>query len=277
MNNVDRNLISDEDLKKITIKDSTLQADENFKNLEEDVLIDVQNVSMKFRMPTEKIDNLKEYVIRFLKRTLKYKNFSALDDVSFQVKRGESLALIGRNGAGKSTLLRIIAGIIDPTSGFVKTQGSMVPLLKLGAGFDYNANGKENVFLNGAMLGFSHKEMEKKYDSIVDFAELHEFMNVPLKNYSSGMMARLGFAIAVDVQPDILLIDEVLAVGDGKFREKCAKRIDELKANGTTFIVVSHSMEQIRRLCDKAVYLKKGKKIAEDDVETIIKMYENEA
>lgn len=277
INNVDRNLIRDEDLIKTTIINNGIsQEDEKENVLDKDVLIDVQNISMKFRMPTEKIDSLKEYVIRFLKRTLKYKEFRALEDVTFQVKRGESLALIGRNGAGKSTLLRIIAGIIEPTSGSVRTQGSMVPLLRLGAGFDYNADGKENVFLNGAMLGFSRKEMERKYDSIVDFAELHDFMNVPLKNYSSGMMARLGFAIAVDVQPDILLIDEVLAVGDGKFREKCAKRIDQLKENGTTFIVVSHSMEQVRRLCDKAVYLKKGKKIAAGDVESIIKMYENE-
>ncbi|HHX49079.1 MAG TPA: ABC transporter ATP-binding protein [Clostridiales bacterium] len=275
MYDVDRNLIPDEDLKKTTISSNFEEAEDN-TIYDEDVLIDVQNVSMKFRMPTEKIDNLKEYVIRFLKRTLKYKSFSALDNVSFQVKRGESLALIGRNGAGKSTLLRIIAGIIEPTSGKVKTKGSMVPLLKLGAGFDSNATGKENVFLNGAMLGFSRKEMEAKYDSIVDFAELHDFMNVPIKNYSSGMMARLGFAIAVDVQPEILLIDEVLAVGDTKFREKCARRIDELKENGTTFIVVSHSMPQVRRLCNKAVYLQKGKKIAEGDLETIISMYSKE-
>ncbi len=222
------------------------------------ILIDVHNVGMHFRMAAEKIDSLKEYCIKLVKGKLKYKEFHALDNINLQVRRGESLALIGRNGAGKSTLLRIIAGIIEPTQGYVKTRGNMVPLLKLGAGFDYNSTGKENVFLNGAMLGFSKREMQKKYDSIVEFAELKDFMNVPLKNYSQGMLSRLGFAIAVDVNPDILLIDEILAVGDAPFQKKCADKIDSLKANGTTFIVVSHSMAQVNRLCEKAVYLKKG-------------------
>ena len=227
--------------------------------LDEDILIDVNDVSMRFRMPTEKIDNMKEYFIKLIKGKLKYRNFHVLDGINLQVRRGESLALIGRNGAGKSTLLRIIAGIIEPTAGFVRTRGNMAPLLKLGAGFDSNATGKENIFLNGAMLGFSKREMQKKYDSIVEFSELKDFMNVPIKNYSSGMLTRLGFSIAVDIHPDILLIDEILAVGDMPFQKKCAEKIDSLRKEGTTFIVVSHSMEQVKRLCQRAVYLKNGK------------------
>lgn len=240
---------------------------------DEDILIDVYDVCMKYRMPSEKIDNIKEYFIKFVQGKLRYKTFEVLKGVNLQVRRGESLALIGRNGAGKSTLLRIIAGIIEPTGGFVRTRGNMVPLLKLGAGFDYNATGKENIFLNGAMLGFSHKEMQKKYDSIVEFAELENFMNVPLKNYSAGMLSRLGFAIAVDVNPDLLLIDEILSVGDALFQKKCANKIDQLRANGTTFIVVSHSMAQVNRLCQKAVYLKDGKIVKCGTAQEITNIY----
>ena len=184
-----------------------------------DLLVDVRNVSMQFTMPTERIDNIKEFAIKLIKRKIRYKKLEVLKDVNFSVNRGESLALIGRNGAGKSTLLKIISGIIRPTEGIALTKGNIVPLLKLGAGFDMNATGKENVFLNGAMMGFSHREMLRKYESIVEFSELGEFMNVPLKNYSSGMISRLGFSIAVDVNPDIMLIDEVLGVGDIPFTE----------------------------------------------------------
>lgn len=237
--------------------DDGIQSVSTFET-DKDILIDVNDVHMKFRMPSERIDNLKEYCIKLIKGKLRYRDFNVLRGITLQVKRGESLALIGRNGAGKSTLLRIIAGIIEPTDGYVQTRGNIVPLLKLGAGFDYNATGRENVFLNGAMLGFSSREMAKKYDSIVAFSELENFMNVPLKNYSSGMLSRLGFAIAVDVHPDVLLIDEILAVGDAPFQKKCAEKIDSLRAGGTTFIVVSHSMQQVTRLCDNAIYLKDG-------------------
>lgn len=237
------------------------------------ILIDAQNVSMRFKMPTEKIDNLKEFVVKFLKGKLKYKDFWALKDVSFQVRRGESLALIGRNGAGKSTLLKLISGIYEPTRGCIRTYGSMAPLLKLGAGFDMNANGIENIYLNGAMLGFSHKEMEKKFDSIVAFAELGEFINVPLKNYSSGMLTRLGFAIAVDVNPDILLIDEILAVGDAPFQKKCAQKIAELQKSGTTFILVTHSINKALELCQKGLYLKESSVQAYGDIQDVAKMY----
>ncbi|HKL94732.1 MAG TPA: ABC transporter ATP-binding protein [Clostridia bacterium] len=213
---------------------------------------------MVYRLATEKIDNLKEFTIKFLKRKLKFREFHALRDISITVKQGESLGLIGRNGAGKSTLLKVIAGVIAPTVGKVCVNGSIAPLINLGAGFDMNATAKENIFLNGAILGFSKKQMKAKYDRIVEFAELENFMNVPLKNFSSGMLTRLGFSIAVDVNPDILLVDEVLAVGDAPFRNKCFKRINELKENGTTYIIVSHSIEQIRSLCKNAVWLKDG-------------------
>lgn len=252
------------------ITDQSLSGDfETDKN----ILIEVNDVGMRFRMPAERIDNMKEYFIKLIKGKLKYRDFNVLNGINLQIRRGESLGLIGRNGAGKSTLLRIIAGIIEPTRGYVQTRGNMVPLLNLGAGFDGNATGKENIFLNGAILGFSKKEMQKKYDSIVEFAELKDFMNVPIKNYSSGMLSRLGFAIAVDVSPDILLIDEILAVGDTPFQRKCAEKIDELRNNGTTFIVVSHSMEQIKRLCPKSIYLKGGKIIMSGDTDEVAAQY----
>ncbi|NCA92137.1 ABC transporter ATP-binding protein [bacterium] len=224
-----------------------------------ETLIEVRDLSMRFKLPSEKIDNIKEYVIKFIKRKIEFLDFWVLDGVNLTVKRGESLALIGRNGAGKSTLLRLIAGILTPTHGEVYTKGIMAPLLKLGAGFDMNASGKENIFLNGAILGYSKKEMQAKFDRIVEFSGLQTFINVPLKNYSSGMLTRLGFAIAVDVKPDILLIDEILAVGDAPFQKKCADKIQELQKDGVTFIVVSHSMAQIKKLCQKAVWLKEGK------------------
>ena len=241
---------------------------------DEDILVDARNIEMTFNMPQERIDNLKEYAIRFIKGKLNYKKHEVLKNINIQVRRGDSLALLGRNGAGKSTLLRILAGIIEPTGGYVRTRGNIVPLLQLGAGFDGDATGRENVFLNGAMMGFSKREMMKKYDSIVEFSELKEFMNVPLKNYSSGMKSRLGFAIAVDVNPDLMMVDEILSVGDNPFQEKCARKIDELKKKGTTFIVVSHSMNQIRRLCENAVYLKDGEMVLSGPAEVVTKAYE---
>lgn len=258
--------------------DTMPQTEDNGSSFDSDenILIDVHNVSMKYRMPSEKIDNLKEYFIKLVQGKLHYKTFEALNSINLQIRKGESLALVGRNGAGKSTLLRIIAGIIEPTDGWVRTRGNIVPLLKLGAGFDYNATGKENVFLNGAMLGFSHKVMQQKYDSIVEFAELEKFMNVPLKNYSQGMLSRLGFAIAVDVNPDVLLIDEILAVGDAPFQKKCADKIDELREKGTTFIVVSHSMAQVNRLCQKAVYIKNGNIVHRGTAKEITAIYNME-
>lgn len=236
-------------------------------------LVEVHDVSMRFRMPTEKIDNVKEFFIKLVKGKLKYEDFWVLKNISFEIKRGESVGILGRNGAGKSTLLKMISGIVEPTSGSIRVRGSIVPLLRLGAGFDMNATGKENVFLNGAMLGFGKKEMQKRYDSIVEFSELGKFMNMPLKNYSSGMLTRLGFSIAVDVNPDLLIIDEILAVGDAPFQKKCAAKIEELQRNGTTFLLVSHQASQVKRLCKRALWIKDGEIVMYDDAESVSNAY----
>lgn len=226
---------------------------------EKEVLIQLKDVSMMFRLPTLKVDNIKEYFIKTITRKLKYRQFMALDNINLTVHKGESLGLIGRNGAGKSTLLKVIAGVLTPTKGKVSVNGSIAPLINLGAGFDIEATAQENVYLNGAILGFGRKDMQKKYERIVDFAELKEFMNVPIKNFSSGMLARLGFSIAVDVNPDILLVDEVLSVGDAPFRKKCHERIEQIRQHGTTYIFVSHSTDQVRKLCTHTIWLKNGK------------------
>ena len=241
-----------------------------------EILIKIEHVSMTYRMTAQKVDNLKEFVIRFLKRKLKYKKHEVLDDVSFNIYRGESVAIVGKNGAGKSTLLRIVAGIIPPTSGKVSVYGSMVPMLNIGSGFDYNASGKENVFLNGAIMGYTRKEMEAKYDEIVEFSELGEFMDTPIKNYSSGMTARLGFAIAVNSKPDIIIVDEVLAVGDAKFHLKCNEKMKQLQREGVTFVIVSHSRSAVEMLCDRAVYIKDRKIAIDGDIESVYAMYDND-
>ena len=219
-------------------------------------LIDVQNVSLRFNLPSEKIDNIKEFVIKFLKGQLKYNAFWVLNDINLQVKKGESLALIGRNGCGKSTLLKLIAGIYEPTKGSLEVNGTIAPLINLGAGFDMEATAEENVYLNGAILGYSKKQMKEKYERIVEFSELKNFMQTPLKNFSSGMLARLGFSIAVDVKPDLLIVDEILAVGDANFQKKCYERIEQLLAEGTTMIFVSHDMPIVKKLCQKALWIK---------------------
>ena len=239
----------------------------------EDNIIEVDNVSMEFFMADQKVDNLKEFVIRLIKGKMEKKKRKVLEDISFTVKRGESIGLIGHNGAGKSTLLKILTGILRPTKGTVKVHGVVAPLLNLGAGFDYEATAKENVYLNGAILGYSKREIEKKYNEIVDFAELHDYMNMPLKNFSSGMVARLGFAIAIDVNPDILLVDEILSVGDENFRKKCGEKVEELRNKGVTFVIVSHSMAQIKKLCQKAVWIEDSKMQAYGDVNEVCDKY----
>ena len=239
----------------------------------QELVIDVQNVTMDFFTRDEKIDNLKELVIKLFKGKADKKTVRVLDDISFQVEKGESIGLIGHNGAGKSTLLKLVAEIIKPTKGKVKVNGTVAPLLNLGAGFDFESTGKENIYLNGAILGYSRKEMAKKYERIVEFSELHDYMHIPLKNYSSGMVARLGFAIAIDVEPDILLVDEILSVGDENFRKKCAEKIDELRAKGVTFVIVSHNMAQIKKLCQKAVWIEESKMQAFGDVNEVCDMY----
>lgn len=226
------------------------------KKMKKGNIVEVDNVSLRYNKPTEKVGTLKEFFMRLFKGKLRYNAYWVLNDINVEVKKGESLALIGLNGCGKTTLLKTIAGILEPTKGSVRINGTIAPLINLGAGFDMEATAKENVFLNGAILGFSRKEMLEKYDSIVEFSELKDFMNTPLKNFSSGMLSRLGFAIAVDVKPDLLLVDEVLSVGDFNFRQKCQRKIEELLANGVTLIYVSHNMEEVTRLCKNALWIK---------------------
>ena len=225
---------------------------------EKRVMIDVDHVTIRFNLSNQKVGNLKEYFIKLIKRQLMFQEFLALKDVSFQVRQGEAWGLIGTNGSGKSTMLKAISGIIRPYKGSITVDGSVAPLIELGAGFDDNMTARENIFLNGCILGHSEKFMKDHFDEIVEFAELHKFLDSPIKNYSSGMRARLGFAVATMVQPDILIVDEVLAVGDYKFRQKCEQRMNEMLKNGTTLLFVSHSIEEVRRLCTHAVWIDKG-------------------
>lgn len=234
----------------------------------------VNNVSIKFNLNPEKIDNLKEYFIKKLKGEISYQEFWALKDVSFSLKPGDRLGILGLNGSGKSTLLKTIAGVYKPTNGNVKKEGLLMPMLELGAGFDMQYTGRENVFLYGSVLGFKRDFMKAHYREIVDFSELNEFMNVPLKNYSSGMRARLGFSIATVLKPDILILDEVLSVGDAKFRKKSENKMMELIDGGTTVLFVSHSLSQVQRICNKAMILDHGKLVAFGDIDEVSGQYE---
>lgn len=233
----------------------------------------VENVGMRFNLSSEKVDSLKEYFIKFVKKELHYREFWALKDVSFEVKKGEHLGIVGLNGAGKSTLLKVIAGVLKPTEGNVKTVGKIVPLLELGAGFDKQYTGAENIYLYGALLGYTKEFINKKFNEIVEFSELGEFINVPVKNYSSGMRARLGFSIATVVKPEILILDEVLSVGDAQFKKKSEKKILSMFEGGVTVLFVSHSLEQVKRLCDKAILLEHGSVIAKGNVEDVATIY----
>lgn len=239
-----------------------------------DVAIKIQDVSMCLNLSRDRIDSLKEYLIRMVKRQLFYDEFWALTDISFEVKKGEVFGLIGMNGAGKSTLLKLVAGVLKPTKGTVEVVGTIAPLIELGAGFDQDLTAKENVYMNGAVLGYSAKYMEKQYQEIMDFAELWEFEDVPVKNFSSGMYARLGFAIATTVRPDILIVDEILGVGDFKFQEKCGHRIDELMHGGTTVLMVSHDENVIKKYCDRVAWLNKGKIVSLGPTSEICNIYE---
>lgn len=225
---------------------------------EKPVMIDVDHVTIRFNLSNQKVDNLKEYFIKFIKKELMFQEFLAVKDVSFQVRAGEAWGLIGTNGSGKSTLLKAISGILKPYKGSVTINGSVAPLIELGAGFDQELTARENIFLNGCVLGHTEKFMKEHFDEIVDFAGIHEFLDSPLKNYSSGMKARLGFSVATMVKPDILIVDEILSVGDYKFRQKCEKRMKELLDGGTTLLYVSHSIEEVKRLCDHALWIDKG-------------------
>ena len=235
--------------------------------------IEVDNVSMKFNLSKEKVDSLKDYVIKMLKKEIHYNEFWALKNISFTVEKGDRVGILGLNGAGKSTLLKVISGVFKPTEGTVYKSGKIVPLLELGAGFDPQYTGTENIFLYGAMLGYSKKFIQEKYDEIVKFSELEKFMDVPVKNYSSGRKSRLGFSIATVVEPKILILDEVLSVGDAKFRKKSENKIMSMFDSGVTVLFVSHSLDQVKRLCNKAMILEKGKLIAYGDIDPISEQY----
>ena len=226
-------------------------------------MIEANNVSMHFIMEQERTNTLKEYMVKLVRRKLRFSRFTALDNVSFSIQRGESVALIGQNGSGKSTMLKIIAGVMDATEGSVRVNGSIAPLIELGAGFDPDLTGRENVFLNGALLGHKHRYMQENYDKIVDYAELEQFIDVPVRSYSSGMIARLGFSIATHVQADILVVDEVLAVGDYNFQQKCNQRMSRMLKGGKTLLFVSHDTKLVKRLCKRAIWLDHGHLMAD--------------
>lgn len=222
------------------------------------MVIEVDNVSLCYRMTYDRIKSMKEYLVQLVQGKVKYEEFWALRNVSFEVEKGEVLGIIGHNGAGKSTLLKVISGILKPTEGSVQVNGTVVPMLELGSGFDYDLTGHENVFLNGAILGYSEEFLKEKYNEIVEFSELGQFIHVPLRNYSSGMVMRLAFSVATVVNPDILIVDEILAVGDAAFQEKSKARMLELMGGGTTVLFVSHSLDQIREMCDRVLWLDHG-------------------
>lgn len=240
------------------------------------IMIDVDHVTIRFNMASEKVDNLKEYFVKLVKKELMFQEFLAVKDVSFQVRAGEAWGLIGANGSGKSTLLKAISGILKPYKGSITVNGSVAPLIELGAGFDGNMTARENIFLNGCILGHSEKFMQEHFDEIVDFAELHQFLDTPIKNYSSGMRARLGFSVATMVQPNILIVDEILAVGDYKFRKKCEQRMQQLLKGGTTLLYVSHNISEVKRLCDHALWLDKGVTRMQGEVDTVSDAYMEE-
>ena len=241
--------------------------------MSDDVVIELKDVSLKFKLQREKTPSLKEVIIKFLTRKVSYVDFYALKDINLKVKRGESVGIIGRNGAGKTTLLRVIAGIYKPTSGKVTVKGRIMPIIELGAGFDMELTGRENIFLNGLLLGMTRKEIEERYDEIVEFSGLGEFINSPMRTYSSGMKLRLGFSIATAIDPDIILIDEVFAVGDREFREKCVRRMREMMKKGATLLFVSHDMDAIKENCERVIWLEGGKIKKKGNSEEVLSCY----
>lgn len=237
--------------------------------------VELRNVEMHFNMSKEKLESLKEYFLKLVRRQLMFEDFTALDNISFDIKKGDVFGILGLNGSGKSTTLKIISGILKPSKGTVKTNGVIAPLIELGAGFDMELTARENIYLNGSVLGFSKSFIDEKFDDIVEFSEMREFLDVPMKNYSSGMVARIGFAIATVTTPDILIVDEILAVGDFLFQQKCENRINAMMQDDTTVIIVSHSIEQIERLCKHCMWLEKGKIKMIGDAKTVCDAYKS--
>lgn len=238
-----------------------------------ETMIEVKDVSMRFRMANDRINSIKEYAIAKMRGKLRYNEFEALKHVSFNVKKGEVVGLIGHNGAGKSTILKVISGILKPTEGSVVVRGNVAPMLELGSGFDMDMTGRENIFLNGAILGYSEEFLKSKYDEIVAFSEIGQFIDVPLRNYSSGMIARLAFSVATVVVPEVLIVDEVLSVGDAMFQEKSRARMMELMSGGTTVLLVSHNQAQIKQMCSRVVWLDQGKLKMFGDTKTVCDAY----
>lgn len=239
----------------------------------QDLAVAVDHATVRFNMASEKIDSLKEYFVKFARRELMFKEFFALKDVSFKVKKGEAWGIIGANGSGKSTLLKLICGILKPYRGNVAVNGTIAPLIELGAGFDGDLTASENIYLNGAVLGYDKRFMKEHFYEIVEFAELQDFLEMPIKNYSSGMSARLGFAIATVVRPDILICDEVLAVGDYAFQQKCERKMNDMRENGTTLLYVSHSIESVKSVCDHVLWLEKGNVRMKGEAEDVCDAY----
>lgn len=241
--------------------------------MQDNNVIEVNHVSIQFRLYKERVDSIKEYCIKKLQRKLAYDNFWALKDVSFQVKKGEAVALVGKNGSGKSTMLKIVAGVMKPTLGNIQVGGTMAPMIELGAGFDFELTAKENIFLNGGILGYPKEMLEENVEKVIRFAELENFIDVPIKNFSSGMITRLGFSIATTFRPDILIVDEILSVGDFRFQSKCEERIGNMLEAGTTLLLVSHSMDQVKRICDRAILLSHGNKLLDGCVDDVCDLY----
>ena len=238
-------------------------------------VLSVEHVGMRFNLSKEKVDSLKDYVLKSITRQMKFDEFWALKDINFTLKKGDRIGILGTKGAGKSTLLKVMAGVFKPTEGKVVRNGRIVPLLELGAGFDKEYTGRENIYLYGAVLGYSKEFIDSKFEEIVKFSGLRKFLDVPLKNYSSGMKSRLGFSIATIVEPEILILDEVLSVGDAKFRKKSEKKILSMMDKGVTVLFVSHSLAQVQRICNKAMILENGTIRNIGDVDEIAAEYEN--
>lgn len=236
-------------------------------------MIKVDNVTLDYKVQHQKTSGLKEYVINYFKGKITYDAFRALEDVSFEIKQGEVVGVIGRNGAGKSTLLKVIAGVLKPTAGTVEIKGALSPMLELGTGFDYDLTGRENIFLNGAILGYSKEFLESKYQEIIDFSELEEFIDQPLRTYSSGMAMRLGFSVSVMVNPEILIVDEVLGVGDAHFMEKSQSKMRELISGGTTVLMVSHNLPSIEKFCSRVIWLDQGNLIMDGNANEVCREY----
>ncbi len=244
------------------------------KKQKSEYIVDLQNVTVRFNKASEKIDNLKEYFVKLVRHELMFQEFLALQDITLQIKPGEAWGFVGTNGAGKSTLLKVISKILKPYKGTVEVNGTIASLIELGAGIDPKLTARENIFLNGTILGYSKEFIQSKFDDIVEFSELDDFLDSPVKNFSSGMKTRLSFSIATVMEPDILIVDEILAVGDALFRKKCMERMNKMLSHGTTLLLVSHNISDIEKMCQKAMWINRGKMIMSGDAKDVCSQYQ---